>query len=261
MPALSYSHSAPSKVSQNRTGQSSQCIRLAWVLTEARVSLQCFQSEWKGQVWLFYNEQRWSIYLCWLKFPLLSFHLSARFAAEKSFQRIQKWWLQEPIATQLCAFFQASYWRKEQLEQICILWLIPGGSQITDSIWMFKLNLCWDLLPSSLLLVFNEGCVPLMCWMQFWLLFYLGVWWARLSSCPKLLIIGSCWDLGLNRNFCMWMHAVPAESCSEMDNTNLRKQLHSNHSWEGSHLVSWKCSWLYGPAPRSALESNYFHDL
>lgn len=156
MPALSYSHSAPSKVSQNRTGQSSQCIRLAWVLTEARVSLQCFQSEWKGQVWLFYNEQRWSIYLCWLKFPLLSFHLSARFEAEKSFQRIQKWWLQEPIATQLCAFFQASYWRKEQLAQICILWLIPGGSQITDSIWMFKLNLCWDLLPSSLLLVFNE---------------------------------------------------------------------------------------------------------
>lgn len=50
----------------------------------------------------------------------------------------------------------------EQLAQICILWLIPGGSQITDSIWMFKkLNLCWELLPSSLLLVFIELFVSL----------------------------------------------------------------------------------------------------
>lgn len=39
----------------------------------------------------------------------------------------------------------------EQLAQICILWLIPGGSQITDSLWMFKkLNLCWEFSSVSI---------------------------------------------------------------------------------------------------------------
>lgn len=132
----------------------------------------------------------------------------------------------------------------EQLAQVCILWLIPGGSQITDSIWTFKkLNLCWEILPTSLLLIFTDAislqqqflkCLFLwVFWMQLWLLFYLGVWWVHLSSSPKLLIIGRCWDSGLSSNFCMWIRAVPAESCSELADTNLRKQLHSSHSLEG----------------------------
>lgn len=72
-----------------------------------------------------------------------------------------------------------------------------------------------------------------MCWMQLWLLFCLGVCWVHLSSSPKPLIIGSCWDSGLSRNFSMGIPAVPAESWSELDNSNLRKQLHSSHSLEG----------------------------
>lgn len=153
----------------------------------------------------------------------------------------------------------------EQLAQICILWLIPGGSQITDSIWMFKkLKLCWELLPSSLLSVFTE-LFPWVCWMQLWLLFCLGVWWVYLSSSPKLFIIGSCWDWGLGSNSCMWTCAVPAESCSELGNINLRKQLHSSHSLEGFireiPSVSWKWSCLCAPAPSSALKSNSCYDL
>lgn len=228
-----------------RVGQNSQCIVLAWVLAEARVSLKCFQSEWKGQVWLFYDEQRWSIYLCWLKFPVLPFHPSTKLEAERSFQRIWRWWLQEPVTTQLCAFFQASSWRKECRGISTTLYSLADPWRQSDHwFWTFKkLNLCWEILPSSLLLIFTDAislqeqflkCLfPWVFWMQLWLLFYLGVWWVHLSSSPKLLIIGKCWDSGLSSNFCMWIHAVPAESCSELDNTNLRKQIHSSHSLEG----------------------------
>lgn len=162
-----------------RIGKNSQCAILAWALTEARVSLKCFPSEWKGQVWLFYSKKRWSIYLCWLKFPILPFHPSTKFEAERSFQRIRKCWLQEPVTTQLCAFSRPVTEERsaEQLAQICILWLIPGGSQITDSIWMLKkLNFCWELLTSSLLLVFTELSVPL------------SVLHAFFSTLPSLLL-------------------------------------------------------------------------